>query len=83
MRRASYPGMPALPTLPTLPPMLTHLALVIDLREQRLEKTTVPFLQKQIRLELDKLFQRFETEYQNYLASSGQSDPAAQSKRAV
>jgi hypothetical protein len=59
-----------------MPPMLTYLAMVIDVREERLEKTTVPFLQKQIRLELDKLLERFETEYCNYLTVSGQGDPA-------
>ena len=63
--------------------MLTHLALVIDLREERLEKTTVPFLQKQIRLELDKLLERFETEYRNYLVVSGQGDPVTLSKSAA
>ena len=60
----------------SMPPMLTYLAMVIDVREERLEKTTVPFLQNQIRLELDKLLERFEIEYRNYLAVSGQGDPA-------
>jgi len=63
--------------------MLTYLAMVIDLREERLEKTTIPFLQKQIRLELDKLLQRFETEYHNYLVVSGQGDPVAVLKSAA
>jgi hypothetical protein len=72
-----------MPAQPTLPPMLTYLAMVINLREDRLEKTTVPFLQKQIRLELDKLLQRFETEYRNYLASSGEKDPVSLLKRAA
>ena len=60
-----------------LPPVLTYLAMVIDLREDKLEKTTVPFLQKQIRLELDRLLERFETEYRNYLVVSGEGDPVA------
>lgn len=59
----------------TMPPMLTYLAMVIDVREERLEKTTIPFLQKQMQQELDRLFERFETEYQNYLVTSGQTDP--------
>jgi hypothetical protein len=56
--------------------MLTYLAMVIDVREERLEKTTVPFLQKQLQEELDRLFERFETEYNNYLVTSGQTDMA-------
>ena len=63
--------------------MLTYLAMVIDLREERLEKTTIPFLQKQIRLELDKLLERFEIEYQNHIATSGQGDPVALLKSAA
>ena len=57
--------------------MLTYLAMVIDLREERLEKTTIPFLQKQISSELEGLLERFQTQYQEYLATTGQSDPAA------
>ncbi|HSI14654.1 MAG TPA: hypothetical protein VK961_21560 [Chthoniobacter sp.] len=60
----------------TMPPTLTYLAMVIDVREERLEKTTIPFLKKQLQVELDRLFSRFETEYQNYLTTSGQTDPA-------
>jgi len=63
--------------------MLTYLAMVIDLREERLEKTTIPFLQKQISLELEKLLERFETEYQNYLMVSGQPDPVTLFKSAA
>jgi hypothetical protein len=59
----------------TLPPMLTHLALVIDLREERLERTTIPFLRRQISSELEVLFKRFETEYQEFMLASGQSAP--------
>lgn len=59
----------------TMPPLLTYLAMVIDVREERLEKTTIPFLQKQLQSELDRLFERFATEYQNYLTTSGQTDP--------
>ena len=66
-----------------MPPMLTYLAMVIDVREERLEKTTIPFLQKQLREELDQLLERFETEYQNYLTVSGQTDPAALLKSAA
>ena len=58
-----------------MPPMLTYLAMVIDVREERLEKTTIPFLKKQLQEELDRLFERFETEYNNYLVTSGQTDP--------
>ena len=63
--------------------MLTYLAMVIDLREERLEKTTIPFLQQQIRGELDKLLERFQIEYHNYLVASGQSDPAVLLKSAA
>jgi hypothetical protein len=56
-----------------LPPMLNHLALLIDLREDRLEKTTVPFLRRQMSVELETLLKRFETEYQEFLLTSGQS----------
>lgn len=59
----------------TMPPMLTYLAMVIDVREERLEKTTIPFLKKQLQQELEHLFERFETEYNNYLRTSGQTDP--------
>ncbi|EDY17769.1 hypothetical protein CfE428DRAFT_4808 [Chthoniobacter flavus Ellin428] len=73
-----------MPTLtPTVPPMLTYLAMVIDLREERLEKTTIPFLQKQISVELERLLQRFETEYRNYLAVSGNADPVSLLKSAA
>jgi hypothetical protein len=68
---------------PTIPPMLTYLAMVIDLREERLEKTTIPFLQKQISGELDRLLQRFECEYQNFLRVSGHVDPASLLKSAA
>jgi hypothetical protein len=63
--------------------MLTYLAMVIDVREERLEKTTIPFLQKQLQEELNQLLARFETEYQNYLTVSGQTDPAALLKSAA
>lgn len=69
--------------MPTMPPMLTYLAMVIDIREERLEKTTIPFLQKQLRLELDRLFERFETEYHNYLVVSGQTAPVELLKSAA
>jgi hypothetical protein len=55
-----------------LPPMLTHLALVIDLREERLERTTIPFLQRQLSAELEVLLQRFQTQYQEFLLTAGQ-----------
>lgn len=57
--------------------MLTHLALVIDLTEDRLEKTSVPFLRTQINAQLEKLFQRFESEYQAFLAATGQAPSVA------
>ncbi|MEP6668608.1 MAG: hypothetical protein ABJF10_05610 [Chthoniobacter sp.] len=63
--------------MPTLPPMLTYLAMVIDIREERLEKTTIPFLQKQISAELESLLERFQTQYHDYLVATGQGDPAA------
>ena len=59
-----------------MPPMLTYLAMVIDIREERLERTTIPFLQRQLQLELDRLFERFAAEYSNYLTTSGNTDPA-------
>ena len=52
--------------------MLTHLALVIDLREERLERTTIPFLQRQLSAELEVLLKRFQTEYQEFLLAAGQ-----------
>ena len=66
-----------------MPPMLTYLAMVIDLREERLEKTTIPFLQNQIRAELDRLLEQFETQYQNYLLVSGHADPSVLLQRAA
>jgi hypothetical protein len=59
----------------SLPPMLNHLALIIDLREERLERTSVPFLRRQISAELEVLFKRFETEYQAFLLATGQAAP--------
>ena len=55
--------------------MLTHLALVIDLREERLERTTIPFLRRQISSELELLLKRFETEYQEFMLATGQNAP--------
>jgi len=46
--------------------MLTHLALLIDLKEEHLEKTHVPFLRKQLRTELEDLYQRFRAEYREH-----------------
>lgn len=68
---------------PSIPPMLTYLAMVIDLREERLEKTEIPFLRNQISAELDRLLQQFEIQYQNYLTVSGHTDPAALLERAA
>ena len=59
-----------------LPATLTHLALIIDLKEERLEKSPIPFIRTQIRAELDGLFRRFEAEYQEFLAATGQSHTA-------
>lgn len=70
-------------SMPTLPPSLNYLAMVIDIREERLEKTTIPFLKEQIRQELDRLLERFETEYQAYLRISGQGEPAVVLKPAA
>ena len=53
-----------------------------SLQEQLYQKD-IPFLQKQIRLELDKLLERFQIEYHNYLVASGQSDPVALLKSAA
>jgi hypothetical protein len=55
--------------------MLNHLALVIDLTENRLEKATVPFLRAQLVAQLDKLFARFDAEYLAFLQVAGQSHP--------
>jgi len=63
--------------------MLTHLAVVIDLKEERLEKTEIPFLRKQLSEDLEKLLKRFETEYQEFLVSTGQSCPAEMLRRAA
>ncbi len=57
--------------------MLSYLAMVIDPREERLEKTTIPFLKKQISVELEGLLERFQAQYHDYLVATGQSDPAA------
>ena len=38
--------------------MLTHLALVIDLTEERLERTEIPFLRKTLSEDLEKLLKR-------------------------
>jgi hypothetical protein len=51
--------------------MLNHLALIIDLREERLEKTSVPFLRRQIAAELEVLSARFQREYEAFLLSNG------------
>ncbi len=57
--------------------MLKHLAVVIDLREERLEKTTIPFLRQQISAQLEVLLKRFEAEYRAFLLATGQQDTAA------
>jgi hypothetical protein len=59
----------------TLSPILTHLALIIDLKEERLEKTHAPFLRRQLSAELEELFKRFQTEYQEFLISTSQEQP--------
>lgn len=55
-----------------MPPMLTYLASLIHLREERLDKTEIPFLRNQLAVELAGLTKRFQTEYQAFLESSGQ-----------
>jgi len=63
--------------------MLTHLALVIDLKEERLEKTEIPFLRKQLSEDLEKLLKQFESEYRQFLLSTGQTCPAELLSRAA
>ena len=55
----------------TLNPLLTHLAFLIDRKEERLEKTTIPFLRKQLHAELEELSKRFRAEY---LVSTGRTN---------
>ena len=52
--------------------MITYLAISIDLQEERLEKNPIPFLRKQIVTDLEKLFKRFEAEYQEFMTTTGQ-----------
>jgi hypothetical protein len=66
-----------------LPHTLTNLALLIDRMEERMEKTPIPFLQKQMGADLERLSKRFETEYQEFLAATGQSHTAEMLKPAV
>ena len=54
--------------------MLTHFALLIDLKQKRLEKTDVPFLRKHLCAELDELLKRFHAEYQQFLISTGSAN---------
>ena len=44
-------------------PTLAHLALLIDLKEELLERTHAPFLRKQLTAELEELSRRFEAEF--------------------
>jgi len=60
----------------SLPYTLTRLALIIDLKEQRLEQTPSPFLRTEIRSELEDLMKRLEAEYHEFLVASGQSHKA-------
>jgi len=53
--------------------MLTYLASLIHLREERLDKTEIPFLRKQLATELEGLHKRFQTEYQEFLTAAGQT----------
>jgi len=66
-----------------MPPMLTYLATVIDLREERLEKTEIPFLRQQISSELEILYKRLDAEYQAFLVATGQGTPAELLKAAA
>lgn len=63
--------------------MLTYLAVVIDLREDRLERTTIPFLRRQISSELEILFKRLEAEYHAFLLAADQDASAALLKSAA
>ena len=63
--------------------MLTHLALVIDVTEERLEKTEIPFLRKTLSEALEKLLKRFEVEYQEYLIATDQKCSAEILRRAA
>ena len=53
--------------------MLSYLATLIHLREERLDKTEIPFLRRQIATELEGLMKRFQTEYQEFLTATGQA----------
>jgi len=59
--------------MPNPPPLLTHLALIIDLKERRLEKIRAPFLHRLLRAQLDELLERFQREYDEFLTASGQA----------
>lgn len=48
-----------------------------------MEKTPIPFLQKQMGADLERLSKRFETEYQEFLAATGQSHTAEMLRPAV
>ena len=65
-----------------MPPMITYLAIVIDLQEERLEKNPIPFLRTQIVTDLEKLFKRFEAEYQEFILTTGQC-PTMETLRAA
>ncbi len=62
--------------MPSLPYTLTNLALLIDRMEGRMEQTTIPFLQAQIRSEVERLTRRFETEYEAFMTATGQTHTA-------
>ena len=62
--------------MPSLPYTLTNLALLIDRMEERMEQATIPFLQAQIRSEVERLTKRFETEYEAFMAATGQAHTA-------
>ena len=69
--------------MPSLPHTLSHLAVVIHLMEERAERTPIPFLREQICKELEKMTKRFEVEYNEFLAATGQSHTAEMLRRAA
>ena len=54
-------------------PSLVHLASMIDAKETKLEKTTPPFLRRELVAELESLMRRFQVEYEQFLAATCQS----------
>ena len=45
-------------------PSILHLASMIDAKESKLERTTTPFIRRQLMADLESLVRRFQVEYQ-------------------